>query len=189
MPQYDYDNAPVYETVGEQPILGKYLLDVEKELMELRRNWFGLKVNPNFGKLIPGTKEIDYRDFIHDNENSILNEMGSNMLYSELVAELNKIVSVSNVDEDVIIKEVIDFHNTFNELVARGHLEFNLNVNFQRPLVSKAVRLVKAAWYASKGGLRMKYTLQPGVQKEIIQNNTEYLQQKKPKSFGFIGGN
>ena len=181
MPQQEYDSEYVIPERGEQEQLGKFLLEIAPDLNNLRRNWLGLRVNTNWGKPDPLTGQIDYRDYIHDKNHSIVNEIGANSIFSDLMGALSKIVSVTNVGEDIIRNEVLFFHRNFNETLARNHLKWNLDGDHYRMLVSNAVNLVVAAWNASKGGMRMKLTLNPAMQREVIQTQTDVVEKQRKK--------
>ena len=188
MPQYDYDANFTPQDRGEQEQLGKFLLEVAPDLNNLRSNWFGLRINPNFGKPLIGTTDLDFRELIHDSNHRIINEKGANVLYSTLVGALSKVVSVTNVDDNTIRKEVSSFHKSINELCARNHIKWELDGDHYRMLISNSVNLVVAAWNASKGGMRMKLTLNPSMQREIIQTQTDVVERKKSPKMGWAMG-
>jgi len=187
VPQYEYDANFTPQDRGEQEQLGKFLLEIAPDLNNLRRNWLGLRVNANFGK--PDERgEVDFRDFIHDRKHSIVNEVGANSIYSTLVGALSKIISVTNVGDDIITKEVMSFHNNLNELCARNHIKWELDGDHYGMIISNSVNLVVAAWNASKGGMRMKLTLNPAFQREVINTQTEMVERQKSPRLGWLGG-
>ena len=188
MPQYDYDANFTPPERGEHEQLGKFLLDLTPDLNNLRFNWFGLRINPNFGKAMPNGKDVDFRELVHDPNHRIMNEKGANSLFSMTVGALNKVVSVTNVDDDIIRKEVSSFHKNLNETCARNHMKWELDPDNYRMLISNMVNLVVAAWHASKGGMRMKLTLNPAFQREVIQTQSDVVEKKKAPKLGWAFG-
>lgn len=174
MSDYDYDMAGDISRNKEHQLVGKFLLDLTNDLEDIKLNLLGLRLNPMFGQEdVKGV--LDMREYLKDDSSAMVNQMGANLIYQTLKMELMKIVSVTNVPEEKINKETLNFDFEFGEWLYRNYRRFEIDPgsgNFTR-IHNACVRLIIAAWNASRGGWRGALTLNHTNQKEVIVNNEQ----------------
>lgn len=186
MTESDVEMAQYLENYREQLNLPRWQLDLTQELLKFKLSLLGLVPNDNYG-LSNKDGGIDTREFIPIPGASLVNNRGAIAIHNKLQSELTKIPSDSNFDEDVIIREIMAFDMDFPFWLAVNAGDFEVADNNYNSICESAVRLVKAAWYRSKGGWKGNLINNNTQQREVITNNQEFIEQRKPRLFG-LGG-
>lgn len=166
--------------------LPRWQLDLAQELIKFKLSLLGMVPNPNYGQQLENGL-FDLHEFVPLPGANLVNDKGATAIHNKLQAELTKIPSDTNLDENVIAVELMAFESDFSYWLAVNHVSFELSDKDYNTICESAVRLLKGAYYRSLGGWKGNLINNNIQQREVITNTNTETQANRPKIFGFMG--